>query len=282
MAAQSEWSQARYAEVAVDAAVGPERTFTYAIPAGMHLFPGQPVLVPLLSRRVGGVVFALSDTSEIAGIRPVLEPQHPEAILAPHQIELARWLSRETRCSLYEAASVMLPPDFRRRFVRYLSLPTPDASPTADADDEAGPHAEGRVLELLRRRGRLPQEALQRSLGAAAVRAVRRLVRAGLVAEQWELSRQAARPAFDQHLRLAVSVEEAQRAAGDFPLTSRRLALLQQVLLEETLDAAQARKEFGADTVRGSSTAGCWPSRRSGGCAIRSPTTSRRPTHGCR
>ena len=106
------------------------------------------------------------------------------------------------------------------------------------------------MLELLRRRGRLPQEALQRSLGGAAVRAVRRLVRAGLVAERWEMSRQAARPAFDQHLRLAVTVEEAQRAAGDFPLASRRLALLQQVLLEETLDAAQARKEFGADTVR--------------------------------
>ena len=154
MAAQSEWSHARYAEVAVDAAVGPERTFTYAIPPGMHLFPGQPILVPLLSRRVGGVVFALSDTTEIAGIRAVLEPQHPEAVLAPHQIELARWLSRETRCTLYEAASVMLPPDFRRRFVRYLSLPTVAASPTADADNEVGPHAEGRVLDLLRRRGR--------------------------------------------------------------------------------------------------------------------------------
>ena len=59
------------------------------------------------------------------------------------------------------------------------------------------------------------------------------------------MSRQAARPAFDQHLRLAVSVEEAQRAAGGFPLTSRRLALLQQVLLEETLDAAQARRSSG-------------------------------------
>ena len=127
MAAQSGWSHARYAEVAVDAAVGPERTFTYAIPAGMQLFPGQPVLVPLLSRRVGGVVFALSDVSEIQGIRAVLDAQHPEPILAPHQLELARWLSRETRCSLYEAAAVMLPQDFRRRLVRYLSLPASDA-----------------------------------------------------------------------------------------------------------------------------------------------------------
>ena len=250
MAAQSGWSHARYAEVAVDAAVGPERTFTYAIPASMHLFPGQPVLVPLLSRRVGGVVFALSDVSEIQGIRAVLDAQHPEPILAPHQLELARWLSRETRCSLYEAAAVMLPQDFRRRLVRYLSLPASEELPTPDSGGQDAVQAESRVLELLRRRGRVPQEALQRSLGAAVVRAVRRLVRAGLVAEQWELSRQAARPAFDQHLRLAVSVEEAQRAAGDFPLTSRRLALLQQVLLEETLDAAQARKEFGADTVR--------------------------------
>ena len=252
MAAQSEWSQARYAEVAVDAAVGPERTFTYAIPPGMHLLPGQPVLVPLLSRRVGGVVFALSDTSEIAGIRPVLEPQHPEAMLAPHQIELARWLSRETRCSLYEAASVMLPPDFRRRFVQ---VPQPACSLTLRR--RLIPRGPGRRPSWRAASSSccgggdgLPQEALQRSLGGAAVRAVRRLVRAGLVAEQWELSRQAARPAFDQHLRLAVSVEEAQRAAGGFPLTSRRLALLQQVLLEETLDAAQARKEFGADTVR--------------------------------
>ena len=82
MAAQWERQNARYAEVAVDAAVGPERTFTYEIPPRMQLFPGQPVFVPLLSRRVGGVVFALSETTDIQGIRPVLEPQHPEPVLA--------------------------------------------------------------------------------------------------------------------------------------------------------------------------------------------------------
>ena len=219
MAAQSGWSQARYAEVAVDAAVGPERTFTYAIPAGIcNCFPGQPVLVPLLSRRVGGVVFALSDVSEIQGIRAVLDAQHPEPILAPHQLELARWLSRETRCSLYEAAAVMLPQDFRRRLVRYLSLPaSEDAPPTPDSEGQDTLQAEGRVLDLLRRRGRVPQEALQRSLGGAAVRAVRRLVRAGLVAERWELSRQAARPAFDQHLRLAVIGGRGAAGCGGLP-----------------------------------------------------------------
>ena len=110
MAAQWERPNARYAEIAVDAAVGPERTFTYEIPPRMRLSPGQPVLVPLLSRRVGGVVFALSDTTEVQGIRPVVAAQHPEPVLAPHQLELAWWLSRETRCTLYEAAAVMLPP----------------------------------------------------------------------------------------------------------------------------------------------------------------------------
>ncbi|MDE2969328.1 MAG: primosomal protein N' [Chloroflexota bacterium] len=247
MAAQWERHEARYAEIAVDAAVGPERTFTYAIPDGVRLHPGQPVLVPLLSRRVGGVVFALSDTTQIQGIRPVLAAQHPDPVLAPHQLEIAWWLSRETRCTLYEAAAVMLPQDFRRRLVRYFSLSVPAPQPT---ELVATSPADSRVLEFLARRGRVSQDALERSLGAASVRAARRLARAGIVAEGWELSRQAARPAFSQRLLLKVTVDEAHLAAGTFPPTSRRLALLQQVLLEETLDAAQARKEFGADTVR--------------------------------
>ena len=76
-------------------------------------------------------------------------------------------------------------------------------------------------------------------------------MRAGLVAEQWELSRQAARPAFDQHLRLAVSVEEAQRAAGDFPpRVPAPCVCFSRCSSRRRLDAAQARKEFGADTVR--------------------------------
>ena len=247
MAAQWERHD-RYAEIAVDAAVGPERTFTYSIPPGVSLHPGHPVLVPLLSRRVGGVVFDLSDTTDIQGIRPVLSAQHPEPILAPHQLELARWLSRETRCTLYEAAALMLPQDFRRRLVRYLSLPEPDSAPE---DAGAMAQSESRVLELLARRGRLAQDALERSLGAGAARSTRRLVRAGLVVEEWELSRQAARPAYEQTLRLGVSAEDAQREVETLRSTSvRRRALLENMLVEGDMDAAQARKEFGDSAVR--------------------------------
>ena len=248
MADSSERRGPPYAEIAVDAQVGPERTFTYAIPSLMSLYPGQPVFVPLLSRRVGGVVFALSETTEIQGIRPVLSAQHPEPVLAPHQLELARWLSRETRCTLYEAAAVMLPPDFRRRLVRYLSLPESDASPQETRVMAPG---DSRVLDLLARRGRLAQEAVERSVGPGAARAVRRLVRAGLVTEQWEMSRQAARPAYSQRLRLGVSVEDAHREVEALKTISvRRRALLENMLVEGDMDAAQARKEYGNSAVR--------------------------------
>ena len=60
---------ARYAEVAVDAPLPPERTLTYAIPPGMSAAPGQVVWAPLQSRRVSGVVFALSDHTEVGGVR---------------------------------------------------------------------------------------------------------------------------------------------------------------------------------------------------------------------
>ena len=68
MAAQAERlsdTKPRYAEIAVDAQVGPDRTFTYLIPSNATLLPGHAVWVPLLSRQVAGVVFALSDPTDI-------------------------------------------------------------------------------------------------------------------------------------------------------------------------------------------------------------------------
>ena len=99
----------RYAEVAVDAPIGPERTFTYAIHPDLTLSPGHMLWVPLGPRLAAGIVFALSDHTEVAGIRPVAALLDPNPILSSRQLELARWLSRETRCSLYEAAAQMFP-----------------------------------------------------------------------------------------------------------------------------------------------------------------------------
>ena len=84
MAAQRErlpGANPQYAEIAGDAVVGPNRTFTYRVPPSFYLEPGHVVSVPLLSRKVAGVVFSLSMSTEIEGIRSVAGLQDSNPVL---------------------------------------------------------------------------------------------------------------------------------------------------------------------------------------------------------
>ena len=255
MAAQMERlsdAKPRYAEIAVDAKVGPDRTFTYLIPSAVTLVPGHAVWVPLLSRQVAGVVFALSATTEIEGIRAVAGLQDPNPVLAPHQILLSRWLSRETQCSLYEAASLMLPYDYRRRLLSYVGLTAAHLAPSigveGQAAEELTPQAE-RLLEVLQRRGPTEYERLLRSVSGPAAAALKRLLRAGLVWQEWRWGRPRARPAYTDELHLTVAPDDAAQAEETLKAAPRQRALLTQLMDEGVMDAAQARKEFGSSTV---------------------------------
>ena len=109
-----------YAEIAVDAPLGPGRTLTYEILPNTSVTPGNIVWVPLGSRIVSGVVFSISEATNVEGVRPIIETQTTAFLLSPQQLLLALWLSLETLSSLYEAAALMLPWDFQRR--EFLSL----------------------------------------------------------------------------------------------------------------------------------------------------------------
>ena len=263
MAAQMERlpdTKPRYAEIAVDAHVGPDRTFTYLIPSHATIVPGHAVWVPLLSRQVAGVVFALSHTTEIEGIRAVAGLQDANPVLASHQLVLARWLSRETQCSLYEAASLMLPYDYRRRLLSYIGLPSVHPVPQTPepfgepaeggAKEELSPQAE-RILEILQQRGSTEQERLLRSVSGPAAGALKRLVRAGLVWQEWQWGRPRARPLYAEQLHVNVSASDAGMAEESLKGAPRQRALLMHLLGEGIVDAAQARKEFGASAVLG-------------------------------
>ena len=236
---------ARYAEVAVDAPLPPERTLTYAIPTGMSVAPGQVVWAPLQSRWVSGVVFALSDRTEIGGVRPLGGLQDPDFTLSQSQLGLARWLSRETLCSLYEVAALMLPWDFRRRLLSLLR--TTDKA--AEEDLSHRPDEERSLLGALH--GATPTEERDVVRSSASRAALRRLLRDGMVVREWRWERPRATPQYRTTLRLAVSAEEARQHATDLPNRSHRLkALLEYLAATPSMDITAARKEFGPSAVK--------------------------------
>ena len=236
---------ARYAEVAVDAPLPPERTLTYAIPPGMSVAPGQPVWAPLLSRRVSGVIFDLSDHTEIEGVRFLGELQDPAFALSPSQLALARWLSRETLCSLYEAAALMLPWDFRRRLLSVLR----STEKAAEDDLSTRSDEERRLLAALHPTRPAEERRLVRT--AADRSALRRLLRDGLVVREWRWDRPRATAQYRATLRLAVSADEAQQHAAELPDASyQQKALLEYLAGTLTIDRTAARKEFGPSAVK--------------------------------
>ena len=100
----------RFVEVAVDSKSQPAKTFTYVVPEELHsVNQGSLIRVPFRNREINGIVFKVSDVPEYSDPLPITKVLYPKALLTNRQIYLANWISRYYLCSLYEAASPMLP-----------------------------------------------------------------------------------------------------------------------------------------------------------------------------
>lgn len=234
----------KFADIAVDAPIQPGLTLTYAIPSNVNILRGQVVWVPLASRRVSGIVFGISDSTEILGVREVLGPLDPMPILDSKQLELAEWLSGRVLCSLFEAASLMLPIEFRRKSRSFIRL-SPQAT---EKDFEATTSTEFRLLTYLGSRNPIEEKSLLARFGHQSE--FRKLLRQGLIIREWKLQPPSARAKFKGTLTLRSSSEDGLPD----PKPSQKLSPKAQAVLEKignigSLDIVAARKEFGHSVV---------------------------------
>ena len=127
----------RYAEVAVDAAVGHSRTFSYSVPPRFTVEPGQLVWVPFGRRVLQGLVVELVDMPNVPETRDILQPVEPSPLIGTEHIKLGRWISAHYRCSLFTAIAPLLPPGFEDN-VRSRITAVPDAvAKTGDVKPES-------------------------------------------------------------------------------------------------------------------------------------------------
>ena len=121
----------KFANVIVDlSAEALDRLFSYAVPEGIKLQPGQQVLVPFGPRRLEGFVVSLSDTCDLPPekIKSVIAPVQDYPVVLPELMELAQWMHERYLCNLVDALRLMIPSEMRngrvhiltRRYVRLL------------------------------------------------------------------------------------------------------------------------------------------------------------------
>ena len=115
----------KFAEVAVDSPGSGDRTFTYSIPSGFSLELGHSVLVPFGSQTRQGIVFGISDTTNLDLVREISELTEDRPLIDSIRLDLARWVSSQYLCTLFQACSLMLPPGARKRKAIWLSLSVP-------------------------------------------------------------------------------------------------------------------------------------------------------------
>ncbi|MBQ3425234.1 MAG: primosomal protein N' [Clostridia bacterium] len=120
----------RYAQVVVDlSAEAVDRLYSYTVPEGMAVSPGQLVLVPFGPRRLEGFVVSLDNTCDLPPekVKTVIRPVRADPVILPDLLELAEWMHLHYLCNLVDALRLMIPAEMRggrvhERTVRYARI----------------------------------------------------------------------------------------------------------------------------------------------------------------
>jgi primosomal protein N' (replication factor Y) len=243
-----------FAEVVVDAPVGPSRSFTYSIPDHFTVEPGQLVWVPFGPRIAQGIVLEMAATPRVQPTRDILQPVEPSPLVSSLGLSLARWISRYYLCPLFNALALMLPPSFKAQVRSRISA-------TGVSDDTVAllNPTTRQALQTLIQRKQLGEAEFTRMLGRAGPREVHRLVEQGLVLRQVELPHPG-RFHYDSFLIPApANSGQGQSLGSPRPgpdgsksgLPVRQAQLLVAVeSLGQPYPASLANKEFGSGTAR--------------------------------
>ena len=99
------------AKIAVSAATfAIDKPWSYRIPEGMTLVPGQRVMLPFgrANRRCEGVVLSV-EAGEKAGLKAVERCLDEHPVLSETQLRLAAFLRERYFCTFYDAVRSILP-----------------------------------------------------------------------------------------------------------------------------------------------------------------------------
>lgn len=239
----------RYAEIAVDAPTGHSQTFSYHIPEGMTLAPGQLVRVPFGVRALQGIVFEIASVAQVEETRPVSRTLSEVPVLNARQLSLARWISGYYICSLFDAAAPMLPPGARTGSRTVLSINPEFDDPESAAQSEL----QSQIVEIVRGQESVDVERLVSRLGERARSAVSGLVRRGVLKRRSQANRAAIGPRYVESLR--VNEEALEEIARWLSAEGRRAPRQSELITRlaesnESVIASEIRREFGGAIVR--------------------------------
>ena len=216
------------AKIAVSAAnFAIDKPYSYRIPEGMTLLPGQRVQLPFgrANRRCEGIVLSVEEGSEET-LKAVERCLDREPILTEKQLRLAAFLRERYFCTFYDAIRAMLPAGLWFQARESFSL-TPDRSWKEKTPRKAGAIE---VLTLLESLGGTAEETVLRNLFSdeeAMTDVMAYLMRKKWISAKTDYLRRM-KDKTEKIATLAASAEEAMEYASHRP----KSAAMQRSVLE--------------------------------------------------
>lgn len=234
-----------YAEVAVNATKQPGRTFSYSVPNGLQVRIGDSVRVPFGPREVPGFVFETPDIPAYSQTRQISQVVGSDPLLSVQQIKLAHWISLTYRCSLFVAASLMVPPGFRESVTATYALLNEPAQTTSN-DLDRNQHS---LIRLLRGRDPVPIAEIEKHLGKrTSASALKKLVRKGILGKSWAWRKRRVGPKLARRARVQHPVAEALARALELQQRAPKQSKLLEAVAaagDDGVAVADLNREFG-------------------------------------
>ena len=167
-------------------------------------------------------------------------------MLTEPQLALARWVAGHYLCSLFDAASLMLPPGSRVRPKVVITLGDETVAP-----EDSLTEVQARLLEYVGRHARVEETRLIDTIGRGARWALRKLVDGGLLLRSQATERPPAAPKFLVYVTPATRVRR-DRGTGlaELDRAPRQAAFLSTLLkADRPIVLAEARRQYGTSPV---------------------------------
>ena len=216
------------AKIAVSAATfAIDKPWSYKIPEGMHLVPGQRVMLPFgrSNRRCEGVVLSLEagDESKLKAVERCLDE---EPVLTRIQLQLAAFLRERYFCTFYDAVRSILPAGLWFQTKAVFSL-TEDRS---WQDKTIRKEGAKEILELLDSLGGTADETAMTA--TVAEETLREEALAYLLRKKWISTQQEFQRKTNDKTEKIATLASSPEEAMEYALSRPKSAAMQRSVLE--------------------------------------------------
>ena len=242
----------KFAEVAVDSPGSGDRTFTYSIPRDLRLELGHSVLVPFGNQTRQGIVFDISNTTNLDLVREISELTDEKPLIDTVRLDLARWVSSRYMCTLFQACSLMLPPGGRKRKSVWLSLLVPIKDLELNLSD-----FQASIVRYINSRKTVKLDRVVANFGEKSRQAINRLIEKEILFSATDESSVRVRAKYENLVRITQSGKLAlpTKKLDNAPKQLQALTALSK-REDDVLKLANARREFGSSPVNSLITKG--------------------------